>query len=133
MVDKKDDYDNRQLPHSYYFTTSILVLKFANKGVFLEEIQDSHFPRKRGYFGTHLCEFREKGVNFDVQRFTMKKGVHLDWNVCVLLQKGGVHFGLKSLCFITKKGSFWAESQCFAAKKGVIFKLENKDGYHFFQ
>ncbi len=84
MVDKKDDYDNRQLPHSYYFTTCILVLKFANKGVFLEEIQDSHFPRKRGYFGTHLCEFREKGVNFDVQCFTMKKGVHLDWNVCVL-------------------------------------------------
>ncbi len=23
--------------------------------------------------------------------------------------------------------------KCFAAKRGVIFKLENKDGYHFFQ
>ncbi len=41
---------------SYYFITRILVLKFANKGVFFEEIQDSHFPRKRGYFGTHLLE-----------------------------------------------------------------------------
>ncbi len=50
-----------QLSHSYYFTTRIIVLKFANKGVFFEEIQDSHFPRKRGYFGTHLHEFGEKG------------------------------------------------------------------------
>ncbi len=75
-----------QLPHSYYFTTRILVLKFANKGVFFEEIQDLHFPRKRGYFGIHICEFGEKGVNFDVQYFTMKKGGS---------------FGLKSQCFIT--------------------------------
>ncbi len=67
-----------QLPHSYYFTTRILVLKFTNKGVFFEEIQDSHFPRKRGYFSTHLREFEEKGVNFDVQCFfTVKKRVHL--------------------------------------------------------
>ncbi len=62
-------------PHSYYFTTCILVLKFVNKGVFFEEIQDLHVPRKRGYFGNHLCEFREKGVIFDVQCFTVKRGV----------------------------------------------------------
>ncbi len=31
-----------------------------NKEGFFEEIQDSHFPRKRGYFGTHLREFGEK-------------------------------------------------------------------------
>ncbi len=55
-----------QLPHSYYFTTRILVLKFANKGVYFEEIQDLHFPRKRGYFGTHLRKLGEKGVNFYV-------------------------------------------------------------------
>ncbi len=48
-----------QLPHSYYFTTYILVLKFVNKGVFFE---NSHFPRKKGYFGTHLHEFGKKGV-----------------------------------------------------------------------
>ncbi len=48
-----------------------------NKGVYFEEIQDSHFPRKRGYFGTHLLEFGDKGVNFDVQCFTMKQGIHL--------------------------------------------------------
>ncbi len=67
---------NPQLPHSYYFPTCILVLKFANKGVFFEEMQDSHFPRKIRYFGTHFREFGEKGVNFDVQCFTMKKRVH---------------------------------------------------------
>ncbi len=52
-----------------------------NKGVFFEEILDSYFPRKREYFGTHLLEellvFGEKGGNFDVQCFIMKKGVHL--------------------------------------------------------
>ncbi len=68
---------NPQLLHSYYFTTCNLVLIFVNKGVFFEEIQDSHFPRKRGYFGTHLLELGEKGVNFDVQCFTGKKWVHL--------------------------------------------------------
>ncbi len=51
-----------QLPHSYYFTTHIIVLKFAIKGVFFEEIQDSHFPRKGGYFGAHFHEFGERGV-----------------------------------------------------------------------
>ncbi len=80
---------NPQLPHSYYFTTRILVLKFANKEVFFEEIQDLHFPRKRGYFGTHLREFGEKGVNFDVQCFIAKRGVILSWKVSVLLQKRG--------------------------------------------
>ncbi len=37
-----------------------------NKQVFFEEIKDSCFPRKKGYFGTHLRELGEKGVNFDV-------------------------------------------------------------------
>ncbi len=122
-----------QLPHSYYFTTRTLVLKFVNKGVFLEEIQDSHFQRKRGYFGTHLDEFGEKGIIFDVQCFTVKRG--FIWaKKSVFYRKKGVRFGLKNQCFITKKGSFWAEKSVFCCKKkGVIFKLENKDGYHFFQ
>ncbi len=47
--------------------------------------------------------------------------------------KKEVNFGLKSQCFIAKKGSFWAEKSVFCSKKGVIFKLENKDGYHLFQ
>ncbi len=62
------------------------------------EIQDSHFPRKRGYFGTHLLEFGEKGVNFDVQCFTMKKSVHLGSKVRVLPKK---------------RGSFWTEKSVF--------------------
>ncbi len=94
-----------QLPHSYYFTICILVLKFANKGVFFEEIQDSHFPRKRGYSGTHLRECGEKGVNFDVQCFTLKKRVHLGWKVSVLLQK---------------RGSFWTEKSVLYHEKGVV-------------
>ncbi len=124
---KWDGCTSPQLPHSYYFTTRILVLKFMNKVVFFEEIQDSHFPRKREYFGTHLREFGEKGVNFDVQCFS---------------------FGLKIQCFTAKKGgSFWTETSVFyrekgvvlswkvsvLLQKGVIFKLENKDGYNFFQ
>ncbi len=97
-----------QLPHSYYFTTCILVLKLANKGIFLEEIQDSHFPRKMGYFSIHLRDCGEKGVNFDVQFFTVKKGVHLGWKSIVLPQKKEVHFELKSQCFIAKRRSFCA-------------------------
>ncbi len=99
-----------QLPHSYYFITHILVLKFTNKGVFFEEIQDSHFLRKRGYFGTHLREFGEKGGNFDVQCFTMKRGGSFGLKVCVLPQKKGVHLGLKSQCFIAKRGQFELKS-----------------------
>ncbi len=94
-----------QLPHSYYFTTRILVLKFANKGVFFEEIQDSHFPRKMGYFGTHLREFGEKGVNFDE----------------VFYCENGDSFLLKSQCFTAKKGgSFSTEKSVFYCKKGVV-------------
>ncbi len=109
-----------QLPHSYYFTTGILVLKFVNKGVFLEEIQDSHFPRKRGYFRTHLREFGENGFNFDVQCFTMKKGLHLSWKVSVLSKK---------------RGSFWTEKSVFYHEKGVIlsekFSVLPQKGVHF--
>ncbi len=47
--------------------------------------------------------------------------------------KKGVNFGQKSQYFITKKGLFWAKKSVFCCKKGVIFKLENKHGYHFFQ
>ncbi len=117
---------NPQLPHSYYFTTRILVLKFVNKWVFFEEIQDSHFPRKRGYFGTHLSEFGEKGVNFDVQCFTVKRGVHLGFKVRVYCKKGG-SFWTEKLVFIAKKGSFWVKKSVFCHKKGVILKLENKE------
>ncbi len=122
-----------QLPHSYYFTSRIIVLKFANKGVFFEEIQDLHFHRKRGYFSTHLREFGEKRVNFDVQCFTVKKKVHLGWKVKCFTAKMGVHFGLKSQVFYCLKGVVLRRKVCFTAKKGDIFKLENKDGYHYFQ
>ncbi len=109
------------LPHSYYFTTHILVLKFVSKGISFEEIQDSHFPRKRGYFGTHLCEFVEKGIIFYVQCFTVKRGVHLGWQVSVLPQKGGSFWTEKS-AFYRKKGSFWAKKSMFCRKKGGNFQ-----------
>ncbi len=68
------------------------------------EIQHSHFPRKRGYFGTHLCEFGEKGVNFDVQ--------------CLTVKRGG-SFGLKSQC-CKNWASFWIEKSVFYREKGVV-------------
>ncbi len=122
-----------QLPHSYYFTTCILVLKLVNKGIFFEEIQDSHFHRKGGSFGTHLHECGEKRVIFYVQCFTVKRGGSFGLKSQCFTTKKVVHFGLKSQCFIVKMGRFELKSQCFAAKKGVIFKLENKDRYHFSQ
>ncbi len=119
-----------QLPHSYYFTTRILVLTFVNKGIFFEEIQDSHFLRKRRYFGTHLREFGGKCVIFYVQHFTVKRGVHLGWQVRVYHKKG-VHFGLKSPCFIAKKGYFELKSQRFATKGGSFSNWRTRTGTIF--
>ncbi len=106
-----------QLPYSYYFTTHILVLKFMNKGVFFEEIQDSHFPRKgnilvltslnlekkglilmssllpwkRGFIWAEKSVLLQKGVNFGLNSpvFHHEKGVVLSWKVGVLPQKRG--------------------------------------------
>ncbi len=50
--------------------------------------------------------------------YRKRKEFILDWKVSVLSRKGAV---------------LRLKSQCFAAKKGVIFKLENKDEYYFFQ
>ncbi len=44
-----------------------------------------------------------------------------------------IHFGLKIQCFIAKKRLFGFEKSVFCRKKGGIFKLKNKDGYHFLQ
>ncbi len=109
-----------QLPHSYYFTLCILVLKFTNKGYFFDEIQDSHFPRKRRCFGT-LWIWRKR-VNFDVQCFTVKKGCSFGLKSQCFTAKKGIHFELKSQCFIMKKGSFWAEKSVFCHKKGGHFQ-----------
>ncbi len=85
------------LTHTYYFITSILVRKLRKSRI--------RIPGKRGYFGTHLLEFGEKGVNFDVLCFTVKR----------------CSFGLKSQCFDTKKGvRFGLKSQCFIVKKGLF-------------
>ncbi len=98
-----------QLPHSYYFTTRILVLKFANEGVFFEEIQDLHFPRKNGYFSTHLLEVGEKGVNCDVQCITGKR-------VFIWVEK--------SVFYLKKGGSFWTEKSVFYGERGVVLSLK---------
>ncbi len=119
-----------QLLHLYYFTARILVLKFVNKGVFFEEIQDSHFSWKRAYFGTHIHEFGEKDVIFLCPEFTVKRGFIWDEKSPFYCKKGGSFWTEKSV-FYRAKGSFWAEKSVFSAKKGVIFKLENKDEYHF--
>ncbi len=66
----------------------------------------SILPWKRGFIWTEKSVFyRNKGGSFWTEKsvFYCEKGVILSWEVSVLLQK-----------------------------KWVIFKLENKDGYHFF-
>ncbi len=97
-----------QLPHSHYFTTRILVLKFTNKGVLFEEIKDSHFPRKGGILVLISMNLEKKGANFDVQCFTVKRVFSCS-------------FGLKSQCFTTKKWvHFELKSRCFIAKKWLF-------------
>ncbi len=93
-----------QLPHSYYFITRILVLKFVNKGVFFEEIQDSNFPRKRGILVLTSMNL-EKRVVFDVHCFTMKRGF-------IWTEKSGF--------YCKKRDSFWTEKSLFYREKEVI-------------
>ncbi len=47
---------NTQLPHSYYFTTHFLVLKFANKGV----LKSQCFITKKGLFSAEKLVFCSK-------------------------------------------------------------------------
>ncbi len=120
-----------QLPHSYYFTRRILVLKFVNKGVFFEEIRIRIFLEKGGILVLTSMNLEKKGL------FFMSS---------VLPWKGGFIWANKSVFYLKEGGSFWTQKSVlhrkkgvvlnwkvsvFAAKKGVIFKLENKDGYHF--
>ncbi len=108
----------------------------------------SKISRIKGYFlrKSRICFFLEKGGILVLTSVNLeKKGLILMSSV--LYEKGG-SFRLKSQClpqkrgFILdwkvsvlsrKRGRFELKSQCFATKKRVIFKLENKDGYHFFQ
>ncbi len=122
-----------QLPHSYYFNTRILVLKFVNKGVFFVEIQDLHFHRKRGYFGTQLREFWEKGVIFYLQCFTVKRGVHLGWQVSVLPQKRGFILDWKVSSLSQKKGVVlsWKVS-VLPQKRGSFSNWRTRMGTIFF-
>ncbi len=110
-----------QLSHSYYFTTPILVLNFVNKGVFFEEIQHSHFPRKMGVFWSHLRGFGEKWVNFDVQCFTGRMKVHLCWKVSVLPQKKGFILDWKSV-FYHAKGVILSWKVSVLPQKGGNFQ-----------
>ncbi len=94
-----------QLPHSYYFTTRILVLKFVNKGVFFEEIQDFHFPRKGGILVLTSFNLLKKELILISSVLPWKRGFILDWKVRVLSRKRG-RFELKSQCFDPKRGPF---------------------------
>ncbi len=60
-------------------------------------------------------------------------GVHLGWKVSVLPQKRRFILDWKVGVLSRKRVHFELKNKCFSTKKGVIFKLENKDGYYFFQ
>ncbi len=104
-----------QLPHSYYFTTPILVLKK------FEEIQDSHFPRKGGILVLASVNLEKKGLILMSSIYCENGGSFGLKSQCFTAKKG-VNFELKSQCFIAKKGSFWAEKSVFCCKKGGHFQ-----------
>ncbi len=94
-----------QLPDSYSFITCILVLKFVNKGLFVEEIQDSHFSRNGCILVLTSMNLEKKGLFF--------MSSVLPWK--------GSSLGLKSQIFTAKKrGSFWIEKSVFYHEKGVV-------------
>ncbi len=120
-----------QLPHSYYFTTCILVLNFSNKGLFFEEIQDSHFLEKRGILVLTSINFEKKGFIFMSSVLLWKKGVHLGWKVSVLLQKKG--FILDWKVFYHEKGVILSWKVSVLPQKGGHFQTGEQEGYYFFQ
>ncbi len=62
----------------------------------------------------------------------MKKEVHLGWKDSVLPWKRGFILDRKVSVLSRKRACFELKKKV-CCKKGVIFKLVNKDGYYFFQ
>ncbi len=93
-----------QLFLSYYFTTRILVLKFVNKGVFFEEIQDSHFSRNRDILVLTSLNLEKNGL-------ILMSSV-LQWKRVIIWTE-------KSVFYCKKGGSFWTKKSVFYHDKGV--------------
>ncbi len=112
------------LTHTTLFTTRILVLKFVNEGVILEEIHDSHFPRKRGILVLTSVNLEKNGLYFNssVLQWKSLKRVFIWAEKSVFYCKKGVHFELKSQYFIVKNGLFSDEKSVFCHKKGGHFQ-----------
>ncbi len=106
-----------QLPHSYYFTTHILVLKFVNKGVFFEEIQDFIFLEKGGILVLTSVNLVKNGLILMSSVLPCKRGFI---RACVLPQKGGSFWTEKSV-LSRKRGHFELKSQ-FLPQKGGHFQ-----------
>ncbi len=113
--------EDPQLPHSYYFTTRILVLKFANKGCFLRKSRIHIFLEKRDILVLNSLNLEKKGLIL-MSSVYCENGIHLGWKVCVLPPKKGGSFWTEKSVFYCEKGSFWAENSVFCHKKGGHFQ-----------
>ncbi len=101
-----------KLPHLYYFTTRILVLKF-DKGVFLWESKIRIFLEKGDILVLTSLNLEKKGLILMSSVLPWKRGfIWAEKPVCYY-KKGLIHFGLKSQCFIVKKRLFWVEKSVF--------------------
>ncbi len=103
-------------------TSFVFVFVIQNKMIIISHIPVVLILGYKMYFHNSLLWVFSL-LNIDIFGFESVTNVYA---------KKGVHFGLKFQCFTMKKGSFWAEKAVLCHEKGVIFKLENKDGHHFF-
>ncbi len=91
------------------------------------------FIEKRGILVLASLNLEEKGLILMFSVLLWKQGVYLGWKVSVLTQKGGSFWTEKSVFYREKRVVLSRKVSVLPQNKGVIFKLENKDGYHFFQ
>ncbi len=100
--------------HVLLSAPSLILLYHTHPSSKIREYRGIFFRKSR------ICIFLEKGGILVLTSVTLeKKGVILMSSVTT---KKGVHFWLKTQCFIAKKGSFWAEKSMFCHKKGSNFQ-----------
>ncbi len=123
---------NSQLPHSYYFTTHILVLKFANKGVILRKSRIRIFLEEGGILVLTSMNLEKKGLILISSVLLWKWGFIWAEKSVFYHEKGGSFWTEKSV-FYREKGAVWAEKSVFCRKKGGNFQTGEQGWVPLFQ
>ncbi len=122
--------EDPQLPHSYYFTTRILVLKFANKGCFLRKSRIHIFLEKRDILVLNSLNLEKKGLIL-MSSVYCENGIHLGWKVCFTTKKGGFILDWKVRVLLRKGVVLSWKLSVLPQKRGSFSNWRTKMGTTF--